>query len=651
MPQPGQIVSHFRILEVLGRGGMGVVYVAEDQKLKRRVALKFLPPELSADKTAIERFKQEAQTASGLKHPNVCTIHEIGETSEAQLFLAMALYEGKTLKEIIAEGPLEVDRASSLIKQIAAGLAAAHGENVVHRDIKPANILITDSDRAVILDFGLAKLAGLADLTKTKQTVGTAAYMSPEQIQGESIDPRSDIWSLGVLLYEMLTGNKPFGGEYEQAMFYSILNQDPDIPPDTPEHLSSLIRGCLQKETDNRFQNAHEVLNQLENTSGSGSSATPSVPMPRLNKRFTLLALGVALVAVLFMLWQQSGVSVDMEALQVAVESGQTDTVFELLVSAGVGAGNGAVEDIVASLSGTLTVSTTPESALVSVTRVSPLETFGDHLSQPIGNTPLSEISLISGEYLVVMRLDNQIESETKVFIESGQIVEISRLLMESPPGMVLVEAGLSPDGVLIDAFWMDRTEITNGMYLAFVSDGGYRNTDLWVDGEYDLASFVDRSGLPGPRTWSGGNYSAGTENYPITGVSWIEATAYARWAGKELPSWDQWWRAALDEGGPTYPWGNNFMGTEFRSNFSLEGSKEVGSFKPGISPFGVHDMAGNVREWLQEKEEGSESRLVVGGSWQDPIYMFEASKSESYPVDYRGQTFGFRSVLNFSPE
>lgn len=260
----GQTISHFRVLEKLGGGGMGVVYAAEDTRLKRSVALKFLPPHLSADDDAKRRFEHEAEAASALNHPNICTIYDIGETDDGQMFIAMAHYEGETLKKRLQGGALPVEEAVTIARQIAEGLAVAHEKGIVHRDIKPANVLITDRGRAVILDFGLAKLAGALDLTKSGSTLGTAHYMSPEQGRAEEVDGRTDLWSLGVILFEMLTGQLPFQGGYEQAVVYAILNEDPDslreLCPEAPEEVAELVSRLLEKNPQDRVANATEVV-------------------------------------------------------------------------------------------------------------------------------------------------------------------------------------------------------------------------------------------------------------------------------------------------------------------------------------------------------------------------------------------------------
>jgi len=264
----GKIISHYRIIKQLGSGGMGVVYKAEDTKLKRTVALKFLPPELTRDPEAKARFTREAQAASALEHNNICNIHEIDETEGGQLFIAMACYEGESLKEKIESGPLKIEDSIDIAMQIAQGLQRAHKKGIVHRDIKPSNIFITHDDVVKIIDFGLAKLTGRTVLTKEGTTFGTVNYMSPEQTRGEEIDHRTDIWSLGVILYEMTTGQSPFKGDYEQAVMYSIVNEEPEpitgLRTGVPMGLERIIDKLLAKSPDERYQHTDELLVDLK---------------------------------------------------------------------------------------------------------------------------------------------------------------------------------------------------------------------------------------------------------------------------------------------------------------------------------------------------------------------------------------------------
>ena len=231
---PGSRLGQYEIVSLIGAGGMGEVYKAQDTRLKRLVALKLLPPELTRDEPAKQRFLQEARAASALDHPNICTIHEINETPDGQLYLVMAYYEGETLKEKIERGPLPLDEAVDIAIQIGQGLAEAHAAGVVHRDIKPANVMLTKGAQVKIVDFGLAKLAGQVGLTQTGKALGTVAYMSPEQARGHEVDHGADLWSLGVVLYEMLAGRRPFPGEHAQSVVYAILNAEVAPPPECP---------------------------------------------------------------------------------------------------------------------------------------------------------------------------------------------------------------------------------------------------------------------------------------------------------------------------------------------------------------------------------------------------------------------------------
>ena len=291
----GQQIHHYEILSHLGGGGMGVVYKAKDTKLGRTVALKFLAPQLTSDPELKKRFVQEAKAASALDHPNIGTIFEINETDDGQLFIAMAYYEGETLKDKIAQGPIPTEQAIDYAVQIAKGLAKAHEADIVHRDIKPANILITKDNTVKIVDFGLAKMTGETQLTKTGSTIGTIAYMSPEQLKGEEVDHRTDIWSLGVVLYEMVVGKRPFGGEYEHAVIYGILHDEMELG-NLPVELHTVVRGALQKERIKRFNGALELWGQ------SSPNASKNQHMvqrsPRLSNWFYTMSLGALLVVV-----------------------------------------------------------------------------------------------------------------------------------------------------------------------------------------------------------------------------------------------------------------------------------------------------------------------------------------------------------------
>ncbi|MBI5476249.1 MAG: protein kinase [Ignavibacteriales bacterium] len=264
----GSTISHYKILEKLGEGGMGVVYKAEDTKLGRCVAMKFLPPHVGTDEEKKSRFIQEARAASVIDHPNIGAIYEINETPDGSMYIVMACYDVESLKDKIEKGPLEINQAIDYSLQIANGMVKAHERGIIHRDLKPGNVLITNDGIAKIIDFGLAKLSGGMQLTRSGTTLGTVAYMSPEQTRGENVDERSDIWSLGIMLFEMLTGKLPFRGEFDAAMVYSITNENP-ISVETfrtsiPFDLKLIIARALEKDVNNRYQRMEEIVADLK---------------------------------------------------------------------------------------------------------------------------------------------------------------------------------------------------------------------------------------------------------------------------------------------------------------------------------------------------------------------------------------------------
>jgi len=337
------IAEKYRIVEKSGEGGMGIVYKALDMTLNREVALKFLPPEYTRDKDAQELFVREAKAASALDHPNICAIHEINKTEDGQVFIVMAYYEGQSLKGRIKRGPMKQREVIDIALQVAQGISAAHKKGIIHRDVKPTNIMITKEGAAKILDFGIAKLSGQDGLTRPLSTVGTVSYMSPDQARGETVDVRSDIWSLGIVMYEMITGRLPFKGDNTQAILYNVMNEEPrsvkDLRSEIPPELEHIIQKALAKDPKKRFSSGRELAAELEDLKTRMTLGTVPIFRPkyflRSRKRVMIASAACMLVlVVIFATWILTRPSLAFEErdkLLVADVDNQTgESVFDL---------------------------------------------------------------------------------------------------------------------------------------------------------------------------------------------------------------------------------------------------------------------------------------------------------------------------------
>ena len=309
----GKTISHYKILEQLGEGGMGIVYKAQDLRLDRFVAIKVLPPHMSKDEESKQRFVHEAKAASALNHPNIGVIYEIDETPDKQTFIVMAYYEAKTLREIIDEGMTDVDEVIDIALQVSSGLEAAHKKGIIHRDIKPSNILVTKDGLVEIIDFGIAKLAGNVKLTKAGIAMGTIEYMSPEQARGEEVDHQSDIFSLGSILYELLSGTNPFRGDHEAAICYEVVHEEQEpignIRPQVPKGLQQIVAKMLKKEQKDRYQNADDIITDLKRHKTDFGIESPPKARRRIYSLVRvagILAVAIIIAHVLYSRWQGS---------------------------------------------------------------------------------------------------------------------------------------------------------------------------------------------------------------------------------------------------------------------------------------------------------------------------------------------------------
>jgi serine/threonine protein kinase/Tfp pilus assembly protein PilF len=338
----GQTFLHYQILVKLGEGGMGIVYLAEDTKLDRKVAIKFLPSHISSNSDERKRFEIEAKAAAALNHPNIATIYAIEEFDD-EMFIVMEYIDGVELKEKLKSGPLDTNQAINIAQQIARGLEAAHEKNIIHRDIKSTNIMITDKGQVKIMDFGLAKVRGGIELTKEQSTIGTAAYMSPEQARGDKVDQRSDLWSFGVVFYEILTGQLPFKGDYDQAVIYSIINENyqsiSNFRSDISQQIEEIISKALRKNPQDRYQSAQQIIDDFHAIANPSATSTApgrdSAQISSLGKRspifyYMLAAAGLLLIVIFSYLFfgNESGKINTLAVLPFVNASEDTDTEY-----------------------------------------------------------------------------------------------------------------------------------------------------------------------------------------------------------------------------------------------------------------------------------------------------------------------------------
>lgn len=718
----GTRLGHYEILKMLGAGGMGEVYLAEDLKLGRKVALKLLPQESGPDISARRRFLREARAASALNHPNIVTIHAI-EQIDGRDLIVMEYVSGETLKSEIEGGPLRFERVIELGAQVADALAAAHAAGLIHRDIKPANILVTPQGQVKVVDFGLAKRFARDDATASASAtgagliVGTAAYMSPEQTRGEELDERSDIFSLGCVLYEAATGKRPFDGPSVISILREIAEKEPPplhtINPGLPREFDELVCRALAKDKIRRTASAAELADALRNLLSPAFREAKEKRLRSRNKRLAavcalLAVLGVAAWLYLDYINRQWARDAIARAEELTYEEKFAEA-YDLATRAQRYIPNDpALLRLLPIISDNLSVDTDPPGATVYLRRYDRDSDGRAQTRSSAGLTPIGDLKIARGDYIV--EIEKQGYAPVQRMISSS--VERMNLFAYAPRGLrreavaieteaggaqflfdadapIRLEAKLIPasdapermarvpggeyklvnsgrptrDAVKLDDYFIDRFETTNREYAEFINAGGYLNRRFWKhafvkDGrtlswEEAMAQFRDHTGLPGPRQWSGQKPPEGREEHPVTDVTWYEAAAYAEFRGKKLPTIYQWDKAARNGvvnqiSGFTMPWGlvNPREILNRRANMSGTGTVPVGGLEFGMSPYGCHDMAGNVSEWLLNAQ--GEGFTTAGGSWKDPPYLF--AFFGEVPAWSSAPTLGFRLVLN-SPD
>ncbi|MCH7474060.1 MAG: protein kinase [Gemmatimonadetes bacterium] len=711
------LADRYRIERLLGEGGMATVYLAEDLKHHREVAVKVLRPELAAILGG-ERFLNEIEIAARLTHPHILPVHDSGE-ADGMLFYVMPYVEGESLRDLLnRETQLGLEEAVHIGREIADALSYAHGQGVIHRDIKPENVLL-QSGHAVIADFGIARavtVAGGERLTETGLSLGTPQYMSPEQATANrELDARSDIYALGCVVYEMLAGEPPHTGPTTQAIIAKLMTERPvrlRIVRDTvPESIERAVMKALAKVRADRFETAADFRTALRLEHGAEAHDAPSVPAtprdvePEVERHSTaqdLRTLGrlvrtrtvglpalvilvalVAVVAVPFWLrTQRERARALLPRIEQLAAEGRFGEAYELAVRAEDRLGaDSSLARLMPVVSDRLSVTTEPEGAEVYLRPVTTAEEGPVEDAELIGVTPIRGLRIARSDYMMrvekegyapVERMASSALPRVEVFVGASADIDIQVTLLpagEVPEGMVFVPGGaydlVSADaplerGVQLDDFFVDAYEVSNEQYKAFILAGGYANRSYWKhafvrDGrelpwEEARQEFMDRTGLPGPRSWLAQDYPEGKARHPVTDITWYEAAAYAEFVGKSLPTVAQWEKAARDGtythfAGVVMPWGWVSPGeaSQRRANYSGTGTAPVDAYPFGLSPFGAHAMAGNVKEWtLNEMGDG---HAVVGGSWEDPIYVFSSFGSFADLATSPG--LGFRCVRN----
>jgi dienelactone hydrolase len=654
------LAGRYNVLRDLGAGGMATVYLAHDLKHDRDVAIKVLHPDLTRSLTG-ERFLREIAITARLNHPHILALLDSGAAGDGDLlYYVMPVATGESLRDRMArDGAMPVAEVLRVAMDATEALVHAHAQGIVHRDIKPENVLLSGS-HAIVVDFGIAKAVGHArDVTLTSEgtSLGTPAYMAPEQAAGDgTVDHRADIYAIGALLFEMLAGAPAFSGTFQQVMMDRLSKDAPSLAPRCPAASPALVRlvaRCLARDPADRPATAAALLGELR------AIAAPEPAGARGRPRMALLAGGLAfaaaaVLAVLFIRDRRARWvhETALPTIQRLVEADELDSAFAL---AAVAAARAPRDSAVDAAWGRLALTQTflSEPAGAEVTRAAVNDTTR---WIPVGTTPTRPVRIPRNAWFYRYAKAGYRPVTVMGARLGGSYVPIPspvplRRVTDPDSDMVLLRGGrltgtlyglVATDTFQLADFLMDKLEISNRQYKVFVDSGGYTSRAWWdstivrggkpIPWAEAVTPFVDKTGRPGPSSWEGGAPPNGTEDLPVGGVSWYEARAYARFAGKVLPTVVEWNAAAMPEAARWVVPQGRYEST----------SPVRGGAARGVSPRGVYDMAGNVREWtVNAREPGS--RYILGGGWTDPPYLF--SEIYTQPELDRSPINGIRLV------
>ena len=715
--KPGAVIGQYKIVAELGKGGQGAVYKAFDTKLTRTVAIKTLPPEFTIDETARKRFHREAQLASSLDHPNISTVHDLTEINGLHL-IVMQFVDGKNVRDLVAGKPLELISALRIGIQVCDALATAHQQGIIHRDIKAHNIMVSEAGTVKILDFGLAKInrddeRDQTELTALGSPYGTPTYAAPEQSRGEKVDHRADIFSTGVLLYELLTGTWAFHGKTAIDVRHAVLHDQPKPiaerrGEEIPGALRAIVDKALEKDPARRFSTISELrdalisvlrgLSQGESSMGDeflekfeSSKPRHFVSSGAKFKRVAAVVGGIVVITAVvgYILYRRNAnrERAATDATQVADLAKQRrffeayDLAKNVLTYL---PDDPTVKNALPMISDNLTVNSSEADASVYLTRYT-ADDPRPAVREFIGKTPIENHTIARGDYLLEVEKDGfapfrrTISGNPEVYwdltfnpppttidVKLFSLAGIQEKMVFVPGGDYQLASWKKPTSlkVPIADFFIDRYEVSNREFKEFVTAGGYLKKEYWkfsivrenktVDWETAISAFKDKTGLPAPRSWTNQAFPDGKADHPVTDITWYEAAAYAEFRGKSLPSIFQWEKAARNgvftqSADEVMPWGY------FRPNGKLDRRANIAgrdTVPVDSNDFGMSPFGCyNMAGNAAEwcANETDEGFSTAGGSWSDPSYNF--GSISSYPGDYSSSKLGFRCVKNAGPE